>query len=234
VLWSLIRALAPAVRDRLVQVWAVDPKGGMELSFGAPLFTRFAYLPDGMLPLLVDAVEVMQDRAGRLRGITRLHEPTVAEPLLVLLVDELASLTAYDVDRERKRKTAAALQLLLSQGRAVGVLVVAAVQDPGKDVIPFRDLFPTRVGLRLAEDEQVDMVLGRGARNRGAECDRIPTGLPGVGYVQLDAVREPVRVRTAHITDADIAALVDQYAPQLPATRLPGVNDPDTDEGVAA
>jgi len=149
VLWSLIRALAPAVRDRLVQVWAVDPKGGMELSFGAPLFTHFAYTPEGMLPLLEAAVEVMQERAGRLRGITRLHEPTVAEPLIVLLVDELASLTAYDVDRERKRKTAAALQLLLSQGRAVGVLVVAAVQDPGKDVIPFRDLFSTRVGLRF-------------------------------------------------------------------------------------
>jgi S-DNA-T family DNA segregation ATPase FtsK/SpoIIIE len=236
VLWSLIRALAPAVRDRLVQVWAVDPKGGMELSFGAPLFTRFAYTPGGMLPLLEDAVEVMQDRAGRLRGITRRHEPTVAEPLIVVLVDELASLTAYDVDRERKRKTAAALQLLLSQGRAVGVLVAAAVQDPGKDVIPFRDLFPTRIGLRLAEDEQVDMILGRGARNRGAECDHIPTGLPGVGYVQLDTVREPVRVRAGHVTDTDIAALTADYAPQ-PLAEIPplcGVDDADTDEGVAA
>ena len=58
------------------------------------------------------------------------------------------------------------------------------------------------------------MVLGRGARNRGAECDRIPTVLPGVGYVQLDTVREPVRVRAAHVTDADIAALTADYAPQ--------------------
>ena len=145
-------------------------------------------------------------------------------------------LTAYDVDRERKRKTAAALQLLLSQGRAVGVLVVAAVQDPGKDVIPFRDLFPTRVGLRLAEDEQVDMVLGRGARKRGAECDRIPTGLPGVGYVQLDSVREPVRVRAGHVTDADIAALMAAYVPQPLAENRPRcvVDDADTGEGVAA
>jgi hypothetical protein len=37
VLWSLIRALAPAVRDRVVQVWAVDPKGGMELSASSPV-----------------------------------------------------------------------------------------------------------------------------------------------------------------------------------------------------
>ncbi len=75
------------------------------------------------------------------------------------------------------------------------MLVVAAVQDPGKDVIGFRDLFPSRIALRLLEDVQVDMVLGRSARQRGAECDRIPASLPGVGYVVLEGVREPVRVR---------------------------------------
>ena len=32
VVWSLIRALGPAIRDRSVQVWAIDPKGGMELT----------------------------------------------------------------------------------------------------------------------------------------------------------------------------------------------------------
>ena len=34
VIWSLICALAPGIRDGLVQVWAVDPKGGMELAPG--------------------------------------------------------------------------------------------------------------------------------------------------------------------------------------------------------
>ena len=48
-----------------------------------------------------------------------------------LLVDEMAALTAYCGDRELKKRAESALQLLLSQGRAPGVLVVAAVQDPG-------------------------------------------------------------------------------------------------------
>ncbi len=61
--------------------------------------------------------------------------------------------------------------------------MIAAVQDPGKDVIGFRDLFPTRIALRLLEDVQVDMVLGRSARLHGAQCDLIPPSLPGVGYV---------------------------------------------------
>ena len=26
-----------------MQLWAIDPKGGVELAFGAPIFTRFAY-----------------------------------------------------------------------------------------------------------------------------------------------------------------------------------------------
>ena len=43
VIWSLVTALAPGIRDGLVQVWAVDPKGGMELAPGRALFTRFVY-----------------------------------------------------------------------------------------------------------------------------------------------------------------------------------------------
>ena len=34
VLWSVLAALAPGIRDGLVQVWAIDPKGGMELASG--------------------------------------------------------------------------------------------------------------------------------------------------------------------------------------------------------
>jgi DNA segregation ATPase FtsK/SpoIIIE, S-DNA-T family len=215
VLWSLIRAMGPAIRDRVVQVWAIDPKGGMELSPGSGLFTRFAYHdPESMVLLLEEAVLVMRQRTEVLRcaGV-RVHVPTREQPLIVVVVDELAALTAYAGDRDLKRRAETALQLLLSQGRAPGVLVVAAVQDPSKDVVGFRDLFPARIALRLLEDVQVDMVLGRSARHRGAECDRIPPSLPGVGYVVLEGVREPVRVRAAYVTDADLPAMVAQYRP---------------------
>ena len=215
VLYSLIRALCPAIRDGWVQLWAIDPKGGMELSPGAGLFARFAYGdPVGMVELLEDAVAFMRQRAERLRlAGQRVHVPTVDDPLVVVVVDELAALTAYIGDRELKKRAEAVLQLLLSQGRAPGVLVVAALQDPGKDVLPFRDLFPARVALRLLEDTQVDMVLGRSARLHGAECDKIPASQPGVGYVALEGVREPVRVRAAYVSDADLAQMVTDYAP---------------------
>ena len=118
VVWSLIRAMGRAIRDRSVEVWAIDPKGGMELNPGAGLFTRFAYAdPASMVELLEDAVALMRDRAERLRlsGL-RSHTPSVADPLVVVVVDEMAALTAYCGDRELKKRAESALQLLLSQG----------------------------------------------------------------------------------------------------------------------
>ncbi len=81
-------------------------------------------------------------------------------------------------------------------------------------MISLRNLFPTRVALRLDESDQVGMVLGDGARDRGALADEIsplPVTGAGVGYVRLEASPDPVRVRAAFVSDTDIhemAALV--------------------------
>jgi S-DNA-T family DNA segregation ATPase FtsK/SpoIIIE len=223
VIWSLLLQLAPLVRSGLVAVWAVDPKGGMELAAGQALFARFAHGDSDaaagyeatFAEVLEDAVVVMRRRQDRLRGVTRLHTPSTCEPLIVLVVDELAALTGWVTDRTAKKRIEAALGLLLSQGRAVGVVVVGAVQDPRKDVLPMRDLFPTRIALRLNEAEQVNLVLGPGARNRGTHADLIPDNLPGVGYVTVDGIAEPVRVRFSNVTNQHIAQLVSASAPGL-------------------
>jgi S-DNA-T family DNA segregation ATPase FtsK/SpoIIIE len=130
----------------------------------------------------------------------------------VLIIDELAALTAYLTDRKVRDRIRESLSLLLSQGRAVGVHVVAALQDPRKEVLSFRDLFPTRIALRMTEPEQCDLVLGDGARDRGALCDLIPETSPGIGFVVLDGVREPVRVRFSYLDDAQVDELAADYA----------------------
>jgi S-DNA-T family DNA segregation ATPase FtsK/SpoIIIE len=212
VIWSFVRSLAGGIRSGQVRLWAFDPKGGMELGAGTPLFDRFACENyDQMAELLEEAVNLARGRAVQLRGRTRQHVPTVSEPLLVLVVDELAALTAYLADRKLKERIRAALGVLLTQGRAVGVHVLAALQDPRKEVLPFRDLFPTRIGLRLSEASQVDLVLGDGMRERGALCDRIPQAMPGVGYVVLDGDPTPVRVRFSYLADTHIRDLAATY-----------------------
>lgn len=60
-------------------------------------------------------------------GESRLHEPTPAKPLVVLNVYELGALTVYVTDRGLRRRLHAALGLVLSQGRGVGIWVVRAV-----------------------------------------------------------------------------------------------------------
>jgi S-DNA-T family DNA segregation ATPase FtsK/SpoIIIE len=213
VIWSLIRALAVPVHEGRVQLWCVDPKGGMELAAGAAMFHRFAYdTPAEMADLLDEAVNLLHERAKRMRAEgRRTHTATAVDPLVVVIVDELAFLTAYLPDRDLKKRITAALSVLLSKGRAVGFSVVAALQDPRKEVAPIRDLFPARVGLRLTEPEQARIVLGTGAHDRGAECEAIPVAQPGVGYVVLDGHPDPVRVRAGWVNDRDIATMADRY-----------------------
>ncbi|HEY6313373.1 MAG TPA: FtsK/SpoIIIE domain-containing protein [Streptosporangiaceae bacterium] len=209
VIWSLIRALLPGITGGWVQVWALDPKR-MELSFGRALFHQYACQATAMVELLEAAVAEMHIRAGQFGGKTRTFTPSTELPFVVVLVDELAFLTAYQPERDLRKRAEAAIATLTSQGRSVGVCVVGALQDPRKDVISLRNLFSTRIALRLDESDQVDMVLGDGARDRGALADEI-SPLPeigaGVGYVRLEASPDPVRVRAAYVTDQDIRAM---------------------------
>jgi S-DNA-T family DNA segregation ATPase FtsK/SpoIIIE len=217
-LWSIIRAMLPAMVAGLVRIWAADPKL-MELAYGRAIFDRFgryAATPEAIATMLEDAVDGMQRRAALFAGKHREHTPTPEHPFIVVLVDEVAFLTAYLSDRALRDRIKAALATLTTQGRAVGYSVVAALQDPRKEVMNIRNLFPDRIAMRLDEPEQVDMVLGDGARDRGALADLISTDETtgaGVAYVRLATDPDPVRVRAARVTDADITAMAAEYAP---------------------
>jgi S-DNA-T family DNA segregation ATPase FtsK/SpoIIIE len=229
ILWSLLRGLAPAINAGWVQVWAIDPKGGMELRPGQRLFSRFEDgTPETMCDLLEDLVAVMDQRAKKLanQGI-RKHQPSPDSPHLLAVIDELATLTAF-AERDVVRRIDKALGLLLTKGRAVGITVLAAVQDPGKDVVGWRDLFPTRVAMRLDNPIQVDMVLGEGARDMGATADHINEQTPGVAFVRIEGTRAIRRVRASYLTDDDIHALAGAVtaSPALTAPRAPKPVDP--------
>ena len=152
-------------------------------------------------------------RSSRASTVTTPH---TEHPFIVILVDEVAFLTAYLSDQNLRDRIKAALATLTTQGRAVGYCVVAALQDPRKEVMSIRNLFPDRIAMRLDEPEQVDMVLGDGARDRGAHADLIstdPDDRRRSRLVRLEADPDPIRVRAAWVTDADIRAMVGEYAP---------------------
>jgi DNA segregation ATPase FtsK/SpoIIIE, S-DNA-T family len=216
-LWGLIRAMLSAIVAGLVRPLAADPKL-MELAYGRAIFDRYgsyAADPAAIAAMLEAEVAAMQARAAQFAGKHRAHTPTAEHPFVVIFVDEVAFLTCYQPDRKLRDRTLAALATLTTQGRAVGYCVVAALQDPRKDVLPIRNLFPDRIAMRLDEPDQVDMVLGDGARDRGALADLISTDEAtgaGVAYVRLADDPDPVRVRAAWVSDPDIRAMCQQYA----------------------
>jgi S-DNA-T family DNA segregation ATPase FtsK/SpoIIIE len=220
VIWSLIRAMLGLLQAGLVKILAADPKV-MELAYGRAIFDtcgQYAADPGAIVVMLEAAVTDMQARAAQLAGKQRDHTPTTEFPFVMVLVDEVAFLTAYQPSKSLRERVKAALATLTTQGRAVGYCVVAALQDPRKEVISIRNLFPDRIAMRLDEPEQVDMVLGDGARDRGATSDLIssdPATGAGVAFVRLESDPDPVRVRAAWVSDEDIRAMASQCAAAL-------------------
>ncbi len=226
-IWSLLAGIASAIRSGKVEVLGIDLKGGMELTMGKALLTSYATTPESAVALLEDAVTRMQARALELAGKVREHSPTTESPHVLVLIDELAALTAYQTDRELLRRANNALALLCSQGRAPGFTVFACLQDPRKETLPVRGLFTQTIGLRLRDAMETSMVLGEGMRDKGALCHQIPTTLPGVAFVLPDDGSDPIRVRAGFATDSTVKEIASRFgAPrQIPVT-VPPIADP--------
>ncbi|WP_117209449.1 FtsK/SpoIIIE domain-containing protein [Allorhizocola rhizosphaerae] len=225
VLWAIVAGLAAGVRDGTIRLYGFDAKGGVELINGEPLFHRLYFGdPESMAGALEDLVKTMKRRQETLRQRRqRTHEATPGDPTIVIVIDEFGAMIAYLTDKKLKERINAALSLILSQGRAVGVHVVAALQDPRKEILPFRNLFTTRIALRLNEESEVGLILDDDAVDRGAACHEIPESLPGVAYMMLEGDQQPVRLRFPYHDDTQLAELGQQYRPAInPPTVLDG------------
>jgi S-DNA-T family DNA segregation ATPase FtsK/SpoIIIE len=212
VFWSFLFGLAPGVKAGLVRVHGVDLKGGMEILMGERLFTMRATTAGEAVLLLETLVTEMQARTHRYAGHVRSHVATVGEPLQVVMIDELAALTAYCPERDLQRRAELAINLLCSQGRAPGFVVFACLQDPRKEVIPARGLFTQMIGLRLKDLSETAMVLGEAAVTSGAHCHRISRHTPGMGYVVPEDGGYPIRVRAGHAGDHAIRSVAARFA----------------------
>ena len=232
VLWAVLRSLAPHIAGGTVTVTGLDPKGGMELHPARPIFTHYADQdPETLVEALEDAAGRMNTRKKQMRATgRRSFTPGPGDPWELIMIDELAVLTAYTPAKTLRDRARTALSLLLTQGRAPGFIVIAALQDPRKEVLPFRDLFSTRIALRLSESTHTDMVLGDGATDHGAACHLIPEHLPGTGYARVEGRAEPVRVRFPHTGDNALNELATRWPAPTHHTTRNGQDTPDNNE----
>ncbi len=211
------------IRDGWVRVRMIDLKGGTETEAGRDLFHRRATTIDAAVELLTEARDEMKADQERLR-LAGLRRDTVGPdtPLDLVMIDELAMLTAYG-DRSQVREALRLLAEIMTQGRSTGWTVLGYIQEPSKDVLDIRELFTTRICLGVTAASHVDMVLGEGARERGALADEIPLDEEhaGIGFRIDKGSRLPRRLRLGYTTDADITALNDTCAPPRRLTSLP-------------
>jgi S-DNA-T family DNA segregation ATPase FtsK/SpoIIIE len=205
-MWCPLVSIAPAIRDGLVRLSGIDPKG-MELAYGRRIFHRYAVTGKDALALLDDLIDGADKRKAEFAGRLRTVPITRENPLEIVEFDEIGALIRYIGDRKLREAITERVALLTTQGRALGYTVRGYVQEPTKDTVPVRELFPRRICLRVATKSHVGMVLGDQAYDRGAWANRIGESEPGVGYLFGEGIREPLRIRGGWVPDDTIKQL---------------------------
>jgi S-DNA-T family DNA segregation ATPase FtsK/SpoIIIE len=152
-------------------------------------------------------VDELHYRTEAMSGQSRKFTPSKNMPLNVVIIDELGYLLRLLPDRAQRQEAQELLTTVLVLGRAVGICLIGALQDPRKEVLDSRDLWPTKVALRLTR-EMTDLVLGRGAWEAGARCDQITPEYAGAAYVLDEATTTmPQLVRAWWFSDDDVKKL---------------------------
>jgi S-DNA-T family DNA segregation ATPase FtsK/SpoIIIE len=222
-LWAILWQLRDLITAGWITVTALDPKY-VELRAVQTSGLGTVVVDAPTMPAVLEGLVAELDaRCAAMPG--RSHTPSPESPVRVVIVDELATLTALS-DNKSKARVEQALGHLLSRGRAAGYLVILTSVEATKEVVRWRGLCSTRVCYRT-DDDQADLVLGDGAHDAGAQTELIPENTPGIAYARIDGRAGITRVRTLHVTDAHLAALTTPVA--APALEVEG-RAPDTAE----
>lgn len=205
--WTLVFGLAQARRAGLVRLWGLDPKR-VELAFGRDWWDEYADTAEDMVALLEKAVDGLLERNKQIQGKARRFTPSLETPLNVIVIDELAYLSAA-VEKKMHERAQRAMRTILWLGRATGFSLVGASQSPLKEVLAERDYYPTKVAMAM-EAPMVDLVLGEGAHENGAYCERIPLREAGAGcaFVKEEMSNKALLVRAAWCSDEAIRMML--------------------------
>ena len=124
--------------------------------------------------------------------------------LHLVVVDELAHYLSAP-DKKARDAFTEVLRDLVSRGRAAGIVIVAATQKPGSDVVPtsLRDLFGYRLAMRCSTAAASDTILGSGWATEGYSAALIDPATRGVGYL-LHESGVPALLRTHWLDDDSI------------------------------
>jgi len=203
--------IGAAALDPTVSLWCFDGKL-VELGLWAPTAHRFVG-PDlnRAVHVLRELHEVLESRFARLLTLgVRKVKAHHGIGLHLVVIDELAMYLTGG-DRALRAEFTDLLRDLVSRGRAAGIIVLAATQKPGSDIIPtsLRDLFGYRWALRCTTAAASDTILGSGWASGGITASSVDPAQRGVGYLLAEG-GTPVRLRAHYLTDDQLRALAER------------------------
>jgi hypothetical protein len=207
VIWSMLLPLLPLIENGSVKLWGIDLKGGMELGFAIPLFDRLAYSVGDAETLITDMWDTMNERTNLIRGTVRKIDPSPEHPMYVLLIDEAATFKNV-MPSKQYDGVMGKLKGILTQGRAPGFVVIAALQDPRAEAFAARDAFTRQIILRMASEAQTRLALKIDGSEGVPPAHAILESQQGTGFLRDVETRKTVRFRASYVSDGqlDIAA----------------------------
>jgi S-DNA-T family DNA segregation ATPase FtsK/SpoIIIE len=213
VIGSLLDQAQTGIEDKTVRVLGVDPQAS-ELGMWRHLFHQLVFTQAAAADLLEAEVARMDTRTRKMFGISRQHQPKPGDEFDLVIIDEGLDLLDK-TDRQLYRRIDRALRALLRKGRKASIMVVFLSQRAELDMVEIRKDFPNSIALKLKQEADVDMVLGRGALKAGADAHAINS--VGVGYVATDI--GIMRVRFPYLSNDYIREL--PPAPDTEPAELP-------------
>jgi hypothetical protein len=242
--------LLAAALDPTVRMYLADGKAGADITPFEPIATMYDTDgdPEKLLEILQHMwdVEIKERRAlAKEHGSRKLTEAmAVVDPrvcLAVLLVDEWSSYGAA-ADQRTRQEMERLLRLIVQQGRALGIITLAATQKPDSDSVPtgIRDILSIRWAMRCLTPQASDTILGQGYAAAGHNAQDILKSQRGVGIYMDGEGAEPELVRGDYYDDEEVAVILErayrlrQEAGTLPLGPLDRLRAADTDGSILA
>ncbi|MEV6737898.1 FtsK/SpoIIIE domain-containing protein [Streptomyces sp. NPDC051104] len=223
--------LLAAALDPTVRMYLADGKAGADVTPFEPIATMYDTDgdPERLLEIFehVWTVEVPERRAlAKEHGSRKLTaEMAAVDPrvcLAVLLVDEWSSYSAM-AELKLRQELDRLLRLIVQQGRALGIITLAATQKPDSDSVPtgIRDILSIRWAMRCLTPEASDTILTKGRASAGFNAQQVLKSQQGVGFL-MDGDADPELARAHYYDDDEVDAILKRaYALREEAGTLP-------------
>lgn len=231
--------LLAAALDAPTRMFLADGKGGFDLTpfedIAEMIDTDGA--PEALLEILHHVWEVVLPECKALvkeHGVRKFSRALAQKDprcrFTILYIDEWASYMAA-AETKVAKELERLLRLITQQGRAYGVIVIAATQKPDSDAVPtgIRDIISTRWAGRCLTPEASDTILGKGRATAGYSAQKILKSQRGVGFFQTGETAEPDLMLSYWYEDDEVELILERArqlraeAGTLPVTAEPEV-----------